>query len=137
MIDIHHLFTGSDSIDTTVVKKGAAAHSITPDHSFSIGSKYIVGSDIPFEPGSIAAKKAWSQVEQLAHSPENVTKCKALGYEKGAGMYNNKPLVPGVAGPGQADFKFLVDKLIYHDGLEPTVASKIAGKIAWTKYGVR
>ena len=87
------------------------------------------GGDIQVEPGSVEAKKVWKQISIEAHSPENISKAKQL-HPNATGLYMGKPLVPGVAGPGQADFQFMVDKLIYHDGYSPEVANKIAGKIA-------
>jgi hypothetical protein len=100
----------------------------TPEDTDKDGE--ITGADIPFPPGSIEAKKAWMQIENLAHSPANVAKCKTLGYEDGRGMYAGRPLVPG-AGPGQGDFQFLVDKLIWYNGEAPEVATKIAAKARW------
>ena len=98
------------------------------------GDGFITGADIPFEPGSLEAKKAWMQVEAQAHSPTNVAKCKALGYEDGRGMYEGRPLVPG-SGPGQGDFKLLQDRLVYHQGYDPEVASQIAAKARWMTEG--
>lgn len=91
----------------------------------------INGPDIPFEPGSVEAKKAWMRVEAEAHSSENVQKCRALGYEEGRGMYEGKPLRPG-ANMGDGDHQMLVDKLVYYNGYSPGIASKIAGKIRWS-----
>lgn len=96
----------------------------------SNGDGVIDGNDIPFEPGSIEAKKAWMKIEAEAHSSENISKSKALGYENGRGMYKGKPLVPG-SGPGQGDFDLLRDRLIWRQGYAPEVATKIAAKAKW------
>ena len=80
-------------------------------------------------PGSVEAKKLWVQIDAQAHSPEAVKAAKTLN-PKAEGMYLVKPLVPGEAGAGQGDFKFMVDKLVYHDGHSVSVAKRIAGKQA-------
>lgn len=94
------------------------------------GDGFITGADIPFEPGSLAAKKAWAKIEAEAHSPANVQKCKALGYEDGRGMYQGKVLVPG-SGSGHGDFILLKHRLIYSQGYSPEVATKIAARAKW------
>jgi len=70
------------------------------------------------------------KVEAEAHSAENIQRAKALGYEDGRGMYQGKPLVPG-SGAGQGDFSLLKDRLIWHQGYSPEVATKIAAKAKW------
>ena len=85
----------------------------------------IDGTDIPFEPGSLAAKKAWKEIAAIAKSPDAIAQAKALGYDNATGMYKGKVLAPG-AGPGEGDFDFLRDKLIYDGGHSPEVATKIA-----------
>lgn len=92
--------------------------------------KLLVGSDIKSPPGSEGAQKAWKIIDQQAHSPEAVAKAKALGHEKAVGMYDGRPLIPGTQGEGHADFKFLVDKLVYTKGFSPEVAKGIAAKAA-------
>jgi hypothetical protein len=41
------------------------------------GDGMITGADIPFEPGSLAAKMAFKKVAAIAHSPEAITKGKS------------------------------------------------------------
>lgn len=86
--------------------------------------------DIPFEPGSLEAKKAWQQIEAIAHSPENIAKAKSLGYENARGWYAGGPLVPG-AGSGHKDYQLLVDKLHFFNGYDIPTAEKIAAKARW------
>lgn len=88
----------------------------------------ISGSDIPYPAGSIKAKQAWLTIEKLCRSPELVAKAQKINPDA-YGMYEGKVLVKGQAGPGQADFDLLRDKLIWYSGYDPIVATKIAGKI--------
>jgi L-rhamnose isomerase len=90
----------------------------------------ITAEDIPFEPGSLEAQKAWIKIEAIAHSPASISKAKALGYEDARGWYGDGPLVPG-AGPGHRDYQFLIDKLVYKYGYDPAIAQKVAGKAKW------
>lgn len=89
--------------------------------------------DLPFEPGSPEAKEAWHQIDQEAHSTENIQEARDMGYNNATGMYKGKPLVPG-PGANQSDYQFLVDKLIWYDGYSPYTAQKIAGKVMWKLY---
>ena len=99
------------------------------------GDSEITGDDIPYEPGSIEAKTAWKKIEAIAHSPENIQKAKSLGYENARGWYAGGPLVPNSFGPGETDFQLLKDRLTWYNGYEPEVATRIAAKAKFVKYG--
>ena len=95
----------------------------------------ISASDIPFEPGTLAAKKAFLNIKAIAHSPESIAKAKALGYEDARGWYNNGPLIPNSAGPNEQDFTILKDKLVWYYGYAPETIAKILGKTAYLPTG--
>lgn len=95
----------------------------------------ITWADCPFELGSAAAKKWWVTVVQ-PHTEASITPAiKAKYGAKVVGVFNGKPLVPGEAGPGQGDFDFLVNKLVVTQGVDPSIARKIAAKVNHNLYG--
>lgn len=88
-------------------------------------------TDIPFEPGSFAAKQAFQKLWNYCHSPEAIAKAQASGVpgcENANGFYAGKPLIPG-AGPGQGDMNLLVDKLKIIQGFDDLSAQKIAAAV--------
>lgn len=87
----------------------------------------INGEDIPYSPGSPAAKAAWKVLENQIYSEQSIQKARAMGYENAIGMYGNKPLVPGIA-ENQADFQYLIDKLVYEKGYSQQFATSIVAK---------
>ena len=99
------------------------------------GDGDIDASDCPFPGGSTEAKLWWRNIMepwvQSKIGPEHVEQ---YG-DSVVGVYKGKPLVPGEAGPGQGDFKFLVDKIRTIEGLSYNSAVKIAGKVKFRMYG--
>jgi hypothetical protein len=105
---------------------GSKSHSIVKveppkvrDHN---GDGHVDGQDLKlagYAPGSLGAKKAWFILEAKAVK---------------AGYYQGHPLQPGFH-PGDGDFQFLVDKLIWHNGLSYPSAVKIAAKINHQRNG--
>lgn len=70
--------------------------------------------ELGLQPGSLEAKKAWLAIEAKSLTD---------------GQYNGSPLRDG-SHPGDGDFSFLEDKLVWYNGYSSEVAKKIAGKIA-------
>lgn len=102
-----------------------------PDHDrFNIGDNNNDGvvdeQDMPFEPGSLDAKKQWALIDSEAHSAEAIAKAKKAGYENASGWYNGKPLSTEFTGPKYNTYQYAVNKLHYFDGLDWPVAQKIA-----------
>ncbi len=93
-------------------------------------------NDCPYPLGTPSAKKWFYQVlDPWVRSTPPTKEAHDMYGDSVTGMYQGKPLVPGVAGPGQADFKYMVDKIRITQGLSYEAASKIAGKVKAAKYG--
>lgn len=99
------------------------------------GDGDLTADDCPFPGGSLEAKLWWKNVLQPYVASQATDAHVAEFGDSVVGAYQGKPLVPGVAGPGQGDFQYLVDKLRVTQGLSYSSAAKIAGKIKVMKYG--
>jgi len=78
--------------------------------------------------GSLAAKKAWYQIQNDAYSPESVAKAKKRGFTEAKGLYAGKPLLRGIH-EGQGDFDMIRDRLRIAQGLEPSAVEQVIAKI--------
>ena len=85
--------------------------------------------DCPFPHGSLRAQLWWKQVMEPYTQTQTTITHKALYGDKVVGAYQGKALVPGEAGAGQGDFRFMVDKLICTKGISEAQARAIAGKV--------
>lgn len=86
------------------------------------GNGYVDAQDLKiagYSPGSLGAKKAWLILEAKALKD---------------GSYQGHPLRPGNH-PNDGDFRFLVDKLVWHNGMPYPSAVKIAAKINYRMNG--
>jgi len=96
-------------------------------------------ADIPFEPGTFAAKQAFQKLWNHCHSPEAIAKAQNSGVpgcEDSNGYYAGKPLIKG-PGPGQGDYQLMVDKIKITQGVDDISAEKIAGAIKNKLAGIR
>jgi len=100
------------------------------------GDGIITGADCPYEPGTVAAKAWWSNVQvpfikaTLSH-PDAMQYIDQYG-DKFHGFYNGKPMlsnVPASEIQGQGDFDFITDRLMITQGLSKGSAQNIAGYI--------
>jgi len=105
------------------------------DHDLN-GDGLITVEDCPYPHGSPKAKLWWDQVVEPSTRADIPPEVKAKYGDACKGIYKGKPLVPGVAGKGQGDFAYLVDKLRITKGVDLSTATKIAGKIKYKMYGV-
>lgn len=99
------------------------------------GDGDLDADDCPFQYGSPEAKLWWKNILEPNVESQVTPELKAKYGDDLVGMYHGKPLIPGVAGPGQGDFNFLVDKIRITQGLDFVSATKIAGKVNFAKYG--
>ncbi len=94
--------------------------------------------DCPFPLGTPAAKRWFHEVlDPLVKSTQPTPEMKVMYGDSIKGVYKGKPLVPGVAGPGQGDFQYMVDSIRIKQGLSHQAAKAIAGKVKVMKYGPR
>jgi hypothetical protein len=97
---------------------------------------HVSGDDlIDFEPGSLEAKQAWTEIESSAFSNAAKKHAASEGYEDADGWYADKPLRKGPHA-GDGDFQLVRDRLVWYKGMTPEVATKIAAKIKVRLYGV-
>lgn len=99
------------------------------------GDNEINARDCPFVPGSAEAKLWFHNVLQPYVQSQVTPELQAKHGDGLVGVYKGKPLIPGSAGPGEGDFRFLVDKIRVTQGLSYSSAVKIAGKVKAWKYG--
>lgn len=105
------------------------------DYSGSEQHGWIHVQDCPYPLGSTEAKAWWKSVVE-PHTKSHITPEMKVQYgDKVVGAYQGKALVPGSAGKGQGDFKFMVDKIQVTRGLSEDAAKRIAGSTFWKKYG--
>lgn len=113
------MIIGHEGVDgqDQVALQGAAKKAFKMSIQDSDGDGNLTGNDLQamgIKAGSAKAKAAWQVVEAQA---------------KASKMYAGKPLAPGVH-VGDGDHQFLVDRLIWSQGLSPESAAKVAGSVA-------
>jgi len=133
MFDPTHFVDGPDG---SAHASCAGQKKLALDHD---GSGHVDGLDCPFPPGSAEAKKwFYETVDPQVHQVNAALKAK-YG-EKCTGMFNGKPLIPGVKGSAtdpQGDFDYMIFQLQTCQGVSEAAAQAIALKALSLKYPIQ